>query len=73
MRKDLGFEYCRSESDRNPFVAGPLKRIDCSLVSEGAAALVISQSRETFGTALPPNAVKAVLQFTAIPLANDAP
>ncbi len=42
MRKDLGFEFCRRESDRNPFVAGPLKRTDCSLVSDGAAALVLA-------------------------------
>ena len=42
MRKDLGFEFCRRESDKNPYVAGPLKRTDCSLVSDGAAALVIS-------------------------------
>ncbi|HEY7384216.1 MAG TPA: acetyl-CoA acetyltransferase [Beijerinckiaceae bacterium] len=42
MRKDLGFAFCRQESDRNPFVAGPLKRTDCSLVSDGAAALVIA-------------------------------
>ena len=42
MRKDLGFEFCRAESDRNPFVAGPLKRTDCSLVSDGAAALVLA-------------------------------
>jgi acetyl-CoA C-acetyltransferase len=42
MRKDLGFAFCRAESDRNPFVAGPLKRTDCSLVSDGAAALVIA-------------------------------
>lgn len=42
MRKDLGFAFCREESDRNPFVAGPLKRTDCSLVSDGAAALVIA-------------------------------
>ncbi len=42
MRKDLGFEFCRAESDKNPFVAGPLKRTDCSLVSDGAAALVIA-------------------------------
>ena len=44
MRKDLGFEYCRSESEKNPFVAGPLKRSDCSLVSDGAAALVITDA-----------------------------
>jgi acetyl-CoA C-acetyltransferase len=44
MRKDLGFAYCRSEGDKNPFVAGPLKRSDCSLVSDGAAALVITDT-----------------------------
>ena len=42
LRKDLGFAFCRTESDKNPFVAGPLKRTDCSLVSDGAAALVIA-------------------------------
>ena len=42
MRKDLGYEFCRSESDKNPFVAGPLKRTDCSLVSDGAAAVVLA-------------------------------
>ena len=42
MRRDLGFDFCRHPSEKNPFVAGPLKRSDCSLVSDGAAALVIS-------------------------------
>ena len=42
MRKDLGFDFCRTESDKNPFVAGPLKRTDCSLVSDGAAAVVLA-------------------------------
>src|ERR1700747_579894 len=40
LRKDLGYEFCRTESDKNPFVAGPLKRTDCSPVSGGAAAIV---------------------------------
>jgi acetyl-CoA C-acetyltransferase len=44
MRKDLGFEFCRAESDKNPFVAGPLKRTDCSLVSDGAAALILADT-----------------------------
>lgn len=44
LRKDFGFEFCRRESDKNPFVAGPLKRTDCSLVSDGAAALVLKDS-----------------------------
>ncbi|WP_295853995.1 acetyl-CoA acetyltransferase [uncultured Xylophilus sp.] len=42
MKRDLGFDFCRTPSEKNPFVAGPLKRSDCSLVSDGAAALVLS-------------------------------
>ncbi|MGE0330218.1 MAG: acetyl-CoA acetyltransferase [Ramlibacter sp.] len=42
MRRDFGFDFCRHPSDKNPFVSGPLKRSDCSLVSDGAAALVLS-------------------------------
>ncbi|MEQ8354345.1 MAG: acetyl-CoA acetyltransferase [Kiloniellaceae bacterium] len=42
MRKDLGFDFCRNVSEKNPLVAGPLKRTDCSLVSDGAAALVLT-------------------------------
>ncbi len=42
IRKDLGYDFCRQESDKNPRVAGPLKRTDCSLVSDGAAAVVLT-------------------------------
>jgi acetyl-CoA C-acetyltransferase len=42
IRKDLGYEFCRTESEKNPRVAGPLKRTDCSLVSDGAAGLVLA-------------------------------
>jgi acetyl-CoA C-acetyltransferase len=42
MRKDLGYDFCRQESEKNPYVAGPLKRTDCSLVSDGAAAVVLA-------------------------------
>jgi acetyl-CoA C-acetyltransferase len=42
IRKDLGYDFCRAESEKNPRVAGPLKRTDCSLVSDGAAALVVT-------------------------------
>jgi acetyl-CoA C-acetyltransferase len=49
MRKDLGFEFCRTESEKNPFVAGPLKRTDCSLVSDGAAALVLTNVETALG------------------------
>ena len=44
MRKDLGFEFCRTESEKNPFVAGPLKRTDCALVSDGAAAIILTDT-----------------------------
>ncbi|MGI9371757.1 MAG: acetyl-CoA acetyltransferase [Hyphomicrobiales bacterium] len=42
MRKDLGFEFCNEISDKNPYVAPPLRRTDCSLVSDGAAAVIIT-------------------------------
>ena len=42
MRRDLGFDFCRTVSEKNPYVAGPLKRTDCSLVSDGAAALILA-------------------------------
>lgn len=42
LRNDLGFEFCNITSDKNPLVAGPLRRTDCSPVSDGAAALVLS-------------------------------
>jgi acetyl-CoA C-acetyltransferase len=44
MRKDFGFEFCNTISEKNPYVAGPLRRTDCSLVSDGAAALVIASA-----------------------------
>ncbi|GAB1715736.1 MAG: Thiolase [Nitrobacter sp.] len=50
IRKDFGYDFCRSESEKNPFVAGPLKRTDCSPVSDGAAALVLMDA-ETAKTA----------------------
>ena len=49
MQKDLGYDFCRAESDKNPFVAGPLKRTDCSLVSDGAAAIVLSDTQSALG------------------------
>jgi acetyl-CoA C-acetyltransferase len=42
LRKDLGEEFCRTISDKNPMVADPLRRTDCSPVSDGAAAVVLS-------------------------------
>lgn len=42
MRKDFGFDFCNTVTDKNPQVAGPLRRTDCSLVSDGAAILVLA-------------------------------
>jgi len=41
MQKNLGFDFCNSVSEKNPYVAEPLRRTDCSMVSDGAAALII--------------------------------
>jgi acetyl-CoA C-acetyltransferase len=42
LRKDLGFAFCNEVSDKNPLVAGPLRRTDCSPISDGAAAVVLA-------------------------------
>lgn len=44
MRKDFGFAFCNTVSEKNPRVAGPLRRTDCSLVSDGAAALILADA-----------------------------
>lgn len=64
MRKDLGYDFCRTESEKNPFVAGPLKRTDCSLVSDGAAAVVLAD----VGTALK---LKKAIAFRAAEHVQD--
>lgn len=64
MRRDLGFDFCRAESDRNPFVAPPLKRTDCSPISDGAAALVLADE-ETAGI------MRRAIRFRAAAQVND--
>ena len=64
MQKDLGYEFCRTVSDKNPIVAGPLKRTDCSLVSDGAAAVVLADT----ATAL---SMKKAVIFRAAEQVND--
>src|SRR4051812_18922105 len=49
LRKDLGYDFCRTEGEKNPRVAGPLKRTDCSLVSDGAAAVVLADVTTALG------------------------
>jgi len=64
MRKDLGYDFCRAESEKNPIVAWPLKRTDCSLVSDGAAAVVLADVE----TAL---TMRKAIWFRAAEQAND--
>jgi acetyl-CoA C-acetyltransferase len=64
IRKDLGYTFCRTVGDKNPYVAGPLKRTDCSLVSDGAAALVLADVE----TAL---AMRKAVAFRAAAHAQD--
>ena len=49
IRKDLGFDFCNTVSEKNPIVASPLKRTDCSLVSDGAAAIVLADTATALG------------------------
>ncbi|MDT8332806.1 acetyl-CoA acetyltransferase [Roseomonas gilardii] len=64
MRRDLGFEFCRTASEKNPYVAGPLKRTDCSLVSDGAAALVLADEETAC-------AMEHAVRFRAAVQVND--
>ena len=41
LRKALELDFCLHESEKNPVIAAPLKKTDCSLVSDGAAAVVL--------------------------------
>lgn len=42
LRKELDLDFCLTASDRNPVIAAPLKVTDCSLISDGAAAVIIA-------------------------------
>ena len=44
LQRDLGFDFCNQVSEKNPMVVDPLRRTDCSLISDGAAALVLTVS-----------------------------
>ncbi|MAL97731.1 MAG: acetyl-CoA acetyltransferase [Alteromonadaceae bacterium] len=41
MQKAVSFDFCNTVSEKNPMIAAPLRMTDCSLISDGAAALVI--------------------------------
>ena len=64
IRKDLGFEYCNTVSEKNPLIAGPLRLTDCSLVSDGAAALILADADTA-------RAMRKAVRFRAHAHVND--
>lgn len=64
MRRDLGFDFCNEVSEKNPIVAAPLRKTDCSMVSDGAAALVIADAESA-------RAMKKAVAFRARAHVND--
>ena len=66
VQRDLGFDFCNTVSEKNPIVAGPLRRTDCSLISDGAAALILCSE-----PALARGNFKRAVKFRAAQSAND--
>jgi acetyl-CoA C-acetyltransferase len=64
IRKDLGFEFCNTVSEKNPLIAAPLRMTDCSLVSDGAAALILADADTA-------RALKKSVRFRARAQVND--
>lgn len=51
LHKDFSLAFCQTVSEKNPVVSGLLRRSDCSPVSDGAAALVLSRATDRSGDA----------------------
>lgn len=64
LRKEFDVEFCSTTSEKNPVVAGQLRRTDCSPVSDGAAAVVITTDDALRGTVAP-------VRLTGFAQAND--
>ncbi len=64
MQKEFTYEFCREPSDKNPIVAGPLKRTDCSLISDGVVAAVVADGDVALGS-------KKAVAFRSIAQVND--
>ncbi|MXQ07338.1 thiolase domain-containing protein [Alphaproteobacteria bacterium GH1-50] len=42
MQRELSLDFCLEPSNKNPMIAEPLRVTDCSLISDGAAAIVLA-------------------------------
>lgn len=64
IQKDLGFDFCNNVSTKNPYVAAPLRRTDCSLISDGAAAIILADEETAKG-------MQRAIAFRAAVAIND--
>lgn len=64
VRRDLGLEFCDQVSEKNPLVASPLRRTDCSMVSDGAAALILADEETA-------RALRRAIRFRSRVQVND--
>jgi acetyl-CoA C-acetyltransferase len=64
LHKPFSVEFCQTVSEQNPMVASPLRRTDCSPVSDGAAALIVTTSPSA-------TAVTAPVRLAGFAQAND--
>lgn len=44
LHREMSVEFCNEVSEKNPEIAPPLRLTDCSLISDGAAAIVLTRS-----------------------------
>ncbi len=51
MQREMSVEQCNTVSEKNPLIAPPLRLSDCSLISDGAAALVLRSEAAASGAA----------------------
>ncbi|PLX36266.1 MAG: acetyl-CoA acetyltransferase [Hyphomicrobiales bacterium] len=51
MQREMSLEFCNTVSDKNPLIADPLRMTDCSLITDGAAALVLTAEDKADGFA----------------------
>lgn len=52
MQKEFSYDECNTVSDKNPLIAPSLRLTDCSLISDGAAAIIISSDDASKGARL---------------------
>lgn len=64
LRKPLELDFCMAPSERNPMIAAPLKVTDCSLITDGAAAVVVTRRDRA-------SAFERAVGFRAMTQVND--